>query len=1205
MIKMRLKRILVSLICISVLLANINAYAVGVAQTPETAIPESAVCEDGGFYDGVLTVNSGKAVMKIEFPFISQGVKIKYNAAQDTDVKMYFEPSRKEISFRLDSKLNQKEVNFPIALTAEMQTITIECSGPVTFLEWNMIPDAKEHDYGERNSPTQIAYTSYEEMLQTATIVSVNSPIALVRNAKRYLCTDHLDFTPVVIDGITYIPTEIVREMLRECVEEDRENKTIAVKNEDSITMVFDENGCTISDIFSEKREYAPMKIFGEHYCLPLRFVSEAFGKAVEYRDGVIIVDEKNRINAILNDVDLINYAKEAIVAVKTVGRVLHVAQKNPNANDTNSGTEDMPYKTINAAAAVAKAGDTILVHEGDYRETVEFKNDGLQGSPITLKGAEGEEVILNASEVVGKLRPYKGDIYITNVPNTMDWNKKQIWINRQPYAEGRYPNEDNHPTVPNIKEKLGLNPYWATIGDMKGLGSNEEYGKNYITSDTLLDQEEPDYWKGAVINLFQGHGWSRSQAVITSSGKGWVRHSLDEGSPHGLSFGWLGYTAPLDGDNGFITGSLNTVDIPGEWYMDDEFLYIIPPEGFDFDNDVIEYKARTLLIDLRKKSHIKVQNIHGFGGSISMLDAQMCIIDDCNFEYTSHSIWCADQRTGYIDNFNDRTENEDHANGGAGIYISGADNVFKNSRIYSSAISGLYLAGRTTYVYNNLLEQTSYLGTTTGGIYIGFEEWKPKNQWRGGYAIYYNTVWGNSRGSLITSNFYEAWVHEIQGTRFAAMDIAYNDFYAGGVYSGRDGGLFYGHGTQMGDNIIRTKMHKNLFWDYYVYDGYEGAMYYDAGVTEMDGFCNVAFCTDEVGNYKLTSYNEDKNGQTMHKVNTCDWNYGVTMYIPEGKEGLTVDDYPNKFVFQSGSTLSEIGRITPKPETTKTYYFAEDIELTGEWEKQENGAMRPSSTSDFAVIKNVDMTGLDSFEIAFTGNYYDKKDNISIYADSFDGENIAVKSFKSKAPKMYQIDTETVKFTPIEGVHDLYIKLGEVNSVSYLSITPKPYKVMQNENESGNATVICCEDFVDYGTWGSGWKKRELPPEAKSIGLKGSWGGYWVNFENAYLYDNYSHVSITFGTEGQWDGGVVRVYIDSRDNPPATEFKLDGAGWGVFVTEAIALPDRVSTTGLHQVFLEFDGDGCCADIYDVTFFHTTEDVPARVVNTEYNRTQG
>ena len=113
------------------------------------------------------------------------------------------------------------------------------------------------------------------------------------------------------------------------------------------------------------------------------------------------------------------------------------------------------------------------------------------------------------------------------------------------------------------------------------------------------------------------------------------------------------------------------------------------------------------------------------------------------------------------------------------------------------------------------------------------------------------------------------------------------------------------------------------------------------------------------------------------------------------------------------------------------------------------------------------------------------------------------------------------------------------------------------------------------------------------------------LNFENAYLYDNYSHVSITFGTEGQWDGGVVRVYIDSRDNPPAAEFKLDGAGWGVFVTEAIALPDRVSTTGLHQVFLEFDGDGCCADIYDVTFFHTTEDVPARVVNTEYNRTQG
>ncbi len=1192
------------LLCMSMILGGINVGAVGVAQYPETIVPESAVCDDGYLNDGVLTVNSGKSVMTMQFPFIAQGMTIKYNANSDVNVRMYFEPSRKEVEFKLDAKLNSKEIKFPVALTAEKQTVTLTCSAPVTFLEWLLIADEKEHDYGERNAPVDIAYTKYEDMLQTAAVFSTESSIALIRNAKRYLCTDHTDFKPAIYDGTTYIPVEIIREMLRECVEEDRENKTVAVKNEDTITMLFDENGCKITDASGESHANNSLKIIGEHYCLPLRFVSEAFGRSVEYRNGVIIVDEPSRINAILWDSDVISYAKKAIVSQKIEGKILHVAQKNPNANDTNTGSEDMPYKTINAATAVAKAGDTVLVHEGDYRETVTFKNDGLQGAPITLLGAEGEDVTIDATERVSGLRQYKGNMYITNVMNTMPWNMKQLWINRKPYHEGRYPNEDDHPEVPDIHKYLELNPYWATVGNIQARNPDND-GVYYMDSETDLNQKEPDYWKDGVIDMFEHEGWSRSQAIIEESGYGWLRHSNAEGKPRGLSFGWLGGTSMmLPGDSAFITNHINTVDVPGEWYMNDKFLYIIPPEEFDFENDVIEYKARMLLVDLRKKSHIKVRNIKGFGGSISMLDSQMCIISDCNFEYTSHVIWYADGRNGYIDSLDNHGESSSHVQGAAGIYIGGADCVFRNNRVYSAAITGLYLAGRTTYVYNNLLEQCSYAGTTLGGIYIGFEEWKPIDYWRGGHSIYYNTVWGCARGCLIMNNSYDWWTKDIKATRFAAHDIAYNDFYAGGINCGRDGGLFYGHGAQNGSNIIRTKMQKNLFWDYYVYDGYEGAMYYDAGVTEMDGSCNVAFCTNEIGNYKLTSYNEDKSGQTMHKVNTCDWNYGTTMYIPEGKPALTVDDYPNKFVFESGSSLSPIGRITPKKEETKTYYF-KDMELSGDWQKDENGAVRPSSSDNAAIVRNVDFTNTSSIEIAFTGNYYDEKDRIEFRMDNPDGDLIAVKSLKSKAPRMYNIDTETVVMSDIDGIHDVYIKFPAVKSVSYLSMTPKAYKVLQNDNDSGDKTVIAGETFVQTGTWGSGWKKRELPPEANAIGLKGSWGGYWVGFENVKLYDNYSHVSVTFGTDGQYSGGKLSVYIDSMDNPPAATFDLDGDGWGVFITKSIALPDRVSTTGLHEVYWKFDGDGKCADIYDVTFFHTNEDVEPRVINKTYDRSQG
>lgn len=1204
MIKKILKKVMPVLLCAAMLAPCANVYALeGDAQKPVSVVPHSAECTDGTFTDGVIAVSSGSAVVKIYFPFVTEGMTVKYTAARDAEVKMHFEPSGKEITTTLEAKSSVKKIDFPIALTAEEQTITIDCSAPVTFTEWTFIPDSDEHDFGTRNQPTNIAYTANEALLQTATVLSADSPIALVRNAKRYLCTEHLDFKPVIENGTTYIPTEIAREMLRECVEEDRDNKRVTVKNEDSVTLVFDENGCDVTYLSGKTHhDTAALKIYGEHYCLPLRYVSEMLDKAVEYKDGVIIVDEKARIGDIMKSSEITGYIKETIATVSVAGRTLHVSQNHPNASDTNNGSENMPYKTINAATAVAQAGDTVLVHEGDYRETVSFANDGVQGSPITLKGAEGEEVVLNATEVAGKLTPYKDNIYVTNVDYDLGWSRKQLWINRKSYAEGRYPNEDNNADVPNVKELVGgLNPLWPTVGDIQTSDPSTVGGYYMESKSGILDQED-DYWVGALVDMHVHEGWSRSQATIEDSGNGWFKYSSNRGYLGGLTVGWMGGTSMLlDGDNAFITNSLKTVDVPGEWYMDDEYLYIIPPEDFDFENDVIEYKTRTLVLDLRKKSHINVENIKAFGGSASMLDAQLCMIKDCDFEYFSHTLFVSSSRDGYIDSYYDHTENEAHAHGDAGIYVGGADNVIKNNKLYASAVCGLFLGGRTSYVYNNLIEECNYIGSTNGGIFVMAEEWHDKDYWRGGHSIYYNTVSKTGRGSLIFNNPSDA-----IGTgmsrfyRWAAMDIAYNDFYSGGIYSGRDGGIFYAHGTQLGDNIIRTKLHKNLFWDYYVYDAYEGGIYYDAGVTELDGFCNVVFCTNDVGNFRLTSYNEDTTAQTMHKVNACDWSYGITHCIPEGKEGLTVDDYPNKFVFESGSTLSPIGRITPTTEENTTYYL-KDVELYGEWQKNDNGTMRPMNSDSYAVLKNVDMADYDALEIAFTGNYYDDKGRVEFHLDSLDGDIVAVKSLQTRAPKMSHIDTVTVQINPLEGTHDLYLKFSMSNSISYYGVTPKAYDVLQDTTGS-DKTLVAGEGFVTQGTWGSGWKKRELPPEPKSVGLKGSWGGYWVGFENVQLFDHYNCVSITFGTKGQYADGVTRIYIDSMDTEPVAEFVLDGNDWNTKVTKSVALRDNSSRTGVHEVYLEFDGDGKCADIYDVTFFYS-DTVPERSENSgEYKR---
>jgi len=68
--------------------------------------------------------------------------------------------------------------------------------------------------------------------------------------------------------------------------------------------------------------------------------------------------------------------------------------------NDEWAGTEQAPFRTINQAASVAVAGDTVLVHEGTYREWVKPARAGLSDSlRITFEAAPGEKPVIRSAE--------------------------------------------------------------------------------------------------------------------------------------------------------------------------------------------------------------------------------------------------------------------------------------------------------------------------------------------------------------------------------------------------------------------------------------------------------------------------------------------------------------------------------------------------------------------------------------------------------------------------------------------------------------------------------------------------------------------------------------------------------------------------------------------------------------------------------------
>ena len=71
----------------------------------------------------------------------------------------------------------------------------------------------------------------------------------------------------------------------------------------------------------------------------------------------------------------------------------IFVAGSDPKADDKNSGTEALPFQTIQAALDKAQAGDTIWVKQGIYEEELLPKSSGNMETPITLSAWKDDRV--------------------------------------------------------------------------------------------------------------------------------------------------------------------------------------------------------------------------------------------------------------------------------------------------------------------------------------------------------------------------------------------------------------------------------------------------------------------------------------------------------------------------------------------------------------------------------------------------------------------------------------------------------------------------------------------------------------------------------------------------------------------------------------------------------------------------------------------
>ena len=114
-----------------------------------------------------------------------------------------------------------------------------------------------------------------------------------------------------------------------------------------------------------------------------------------------------------------------------------HVSVK---GNDSNEGSEPMPFKTISRAVQFALPGDVITVHAGTYREWINPLRGGESDSKrIVYRAAPGEKVEIKGSEIIKGWEKEKNGVWKVVIPNSFfgDYNPYQDsifgdWFNRQ-----------------------------------------------------------------------------------------------------------------------------------------------------------------------------------------------------------------------------------------------------------------------------------------------------------------------------------------------------------------------------------------------------------------------------------------------------------------------------------------------------------------------------------------------------------------------------------------------------------------------------------------------------------------------------------------------------------------------------------------------------------------------------------------------------
>ena len=438
-----------------------------------------------------------------------------------------------------------------------------------------------------------------------------------------------------------------------------------------------------------------------------------------------------------------------------------------PAGNDAWSGTLDAPnasatdgpWRTIAHAARCAQPGQTVLIRQGVYRETLRPANSGSADRPILFRNFPNETVTITGTQPVTNWRTDdQGVTYHAELPVDLK-NGNQIFLDDQPIDQARWPASESAATTDD-----------ALFFPKRAVASGGSHT-------TLIDPALADPALPADIDMTGATLWC-------AGGLKWVCWSarIDR---HDRAAGTLHYRKTIPNrrhhfytakeGNEYAVIGLSKGIAPGQWWVDRATgrLHLWLPKkhaGTDPNTLTIEAKARLVAIDLSDRSHIHIQGLRVFAGAIvTNPQSSHLTLRNLHARYLGHSY--------YFD-----------VSARFALLLKGTAHRLENCDIGYSSGSVLRVVGNDHRITNNHLHHGNYTA-----------------RWNGAVAL-------TGRRILFSHNTVEVSGRDLVTLmRCSQSLLEYNDLSLAGSLT-CDLGMTYGHTTDYRGTTIRfNAVHDNL----------------------------------------------------------------------------------------------------------------------------------------------------------------------------------------------------------------------------------------------------------------------------------------------------------------------------------------------------------------------------------------------------------